>query len=253
MHLLLIDAMNLIRRVYAAVEDSEFAAEATRNKVIDIIGANVRGRKATHLLMVYEDQEPTWRHRIWPEYKAGRSPMPEALANDLSEMRADLERSGIHSYRMSGWEADDVVATVADRAARSGLQVTILSTDKGFCQLVSERISVLNHFDRFLWNEEAVHQRWGLAPAQLTDYWALCGDQTNHLPGVPGIGKKGAAQVLDLCGSLDHAIGWPEILPERLSNALGQGIPSAIRTRVLATLRTDLELGISLSSLRAKS
>ena len=67
MHLLLIDAMNLIRRVYAAVEDSEFAAEATRNKVIDIIGANVRGRKATHLLMVYEDQEPTWRHRIWPE------------------------------------------------------------------------------------------------------------------------------------------------------------------------------------------
>jgi protein Xni len=179
--------------------------------------------------------------------------MPEALAIELAALRTDLERTGIHTYEMSDWEADDVIATVADRAARSGLQVTILSTDKGFCQLVSERISVLNHFDRLLWDEETVRQRWGLAPDQLTDYWALCGDQTNHLPGVPGIGKKGAAQVLDVCGSLDRAIGWPDALPERQSTALGKGVSSAIRTRVLATLRTDLELGIRLSSLRAKS
>ena len=253
MHLLLIDAMNLIRRVYAAVEDSEFAAEATRNKVIDTIGANLHGRGATHLLMVFEDQEVTWRHHLWPEYKAGRLPMPDALASELAALRADLERNGIHTYQMSGWEADDVIATVADRAARSGLQVTILSTDKGFCQLVSERISVLNHFDRLLWDEETVRQRWGLAPDQLTDYWALCGDQTNHLPGVPGIGKKGAAQVLDACGTLDRAIGWPDALPERQSTALDKGLSSAIRTRVLATLRTDLELGIRLSSLRAKA
>jgi len=254
MHLLLIDAMNLIRRVYAAVEaggNPEFAAEATRSKVLDIIHGNARGRGATHWMMVFEHHDETWRHRLWPEYKLGRSPMPEQLARDLPVLRSYLSRNGVHCYDQTGWEADDIIATAAVRAAENGLKVSILSTDKGFCQLVTPHIEVINHFDRLLWNEEQVRERWGFSPQRLPDFWALCGDQTNHLPGVSGIGKKGAAQVLDQCGTLDVAMGWPDSLPEKQAKLLMKDQQAAIRTRVLATLRTDIELGVSLASLRA--
>lgn len=252
MQLLIIDAMNLIRRVYAAAEASEAAIDATCSRALSIIHSNAKRIKATHWLMVWEDHEATWRHRLWPEYKAGRVPMPEALAESLPDIRRYLEANGVHGYNLQGWEADDIIASVAARAAERAIGVTILSTDKGFCQLVSPVVQVLNHFDRLLWDVEQVKERWGADPHQLTDYWAICGDQTNHLPGVAGIGKKGAGEVLELCGSLDAALGWPDMLPERLRRLLLDGIQSAMQSRVLATLRTDVTVGLNLATLRAR-
>ncbi|MEK9765811.1 MAG: 5'-3' exonuclease H3TH domain-containing protein [Thalassolituus sp.] len=253
MQLLIIDAMNLIRRVYAAAEGSEAAFDATCSRALSIIHSNAKRIKATHWLMVWEDHETTWRHRLWPDYKAGRSPMPEALARCLPDIRRYLEANGVYGYNLSGWEADDIIASVAAKAAERAIGVTILSTDKGFCQLVSPVVHVLNHFDRLLWDVEQVRERWGAEPSQLTDYWALCGDQTNHLPGVAGIGKKGAGEVLEPCGSLDVALGWPEKLPERLRKLLSEDTQSALQSRVLATLRTDVTVGLNLGALRARS
>jgi protein Xni len=253
MHLLIIDAMNVIRRVYAAVEGNELADEATRTRSLGIIMSNLARLKATHLVMVFEHHDITWRHEIWPTYKEGRSPMPQALADDLASIRQYLESNGVHCYDQDGWEADDIIATIAVKAAERSLDVTILSTDKGFCQLVSPKIKVLNHFERLMWDEDQVRDRWGFIPSKLTDFWALCGDQTNHLPGVAGIGTKGAGQVLDACGSLDQAIGWPESVPQRYQKPLQEGIEFAMKTRVLATLRRDVPVGINLASLRAKA
>lgn len=250
MHLLLIDAMNLIRRVYAAAEGNELALEATQARALSIIDSNARKRDATHWLMVWEHQEETWRHRLWPEYKAGRSPMPETLAKGLAQVRSYLESNGVPGLDLHGWEADDLIASAAARAAERGMAVTILSTDKGFCQLVSPKVQVLNHFDRLLWDEQQVQDRWQASPHQLPDYWAMCGDQTNHLPGVSGIGAKGAGQILALCGSLDVALGWPDKLPPKQAASLEAGAMDAIRTRVLATLRQDVNLGLRLSQMR---
>jgi protein Xni len=251
MHLLIIDAMNLIRRVYAAVEGNELAAEATMTRSLAIIHGAASRSEATHWVMVFEDHHPTWRHDLWSEYKAGRSPMPEALEHILGDIRKYLEMNGVHTFNLSGWEADDIAATLAVKAGAAGLAVTLLSTDKGFCQLVNSSTRVLNHFDRLWWDEEQVRERWGFEPARLPDFWALTGDQTNHLPGVAGIGAKGAGQVLDSCQTLDRALAWPDLAPERYRKALKEGWQSALITRELARLRTDVPLGISLSALRA--
>ncbi|MDF1763645.1 MAG: 5'-3' exonuclease H3TH domain-containing protein [Oleibacter sp.] len=250
MHLLLIDAMNLIRRIYAAVEDNPAALEATESRALSIIHQVASNVQASHWLMVFEDHEPTWRHRLWPEYKAGRAPMPQILEQGLSTLRIGLERQGIHCHLASGWEADDVLATVASKASLHGLATTIVSTDKGFCQLVGPRIRVLNHFDHLVWDAEQVLQRWGFEPQRLPDFWGLCGDQTNHLPGVAGIGKKGAGHILDACRTLDVAIGWPELAPSRYQVALKEHADAALRSRELARLRVDVPLNLNLHDFR---
>lgn len=250
MKLLIVDAMNLIRRMYAAAQGNEMALEATQSRCLSVIGRNAEQIGATHLAMVFEQKCVTWRHDIWPEYKAGRPPMPEELEQGLDDMRRYFQQSGIFCLELAGWEGDDVVATLADKAAFAGLQVDILSTDKGFCQLVNPRLRVRNHFDRFSWDEQMVEQKFGLRPQQLPDFWALTGDSTNHLPGVDGIGPKTAGQLLDAHRTLDLVLYAREQCETRVRNALTEHWQAALLTRALATLRRDVPLGMNLHDLR---
>lgn len=250
MHLLIVDAMNLIRRIYAAAADSEMPLEATRSRCLAAIARNAQQGAATHVVMVFEEKCHTWRHALWPDYKAGRPPMPEALQQDLPELQRYFRQCGLYCLELSGWEGDDVVASLASKAAFAGLQVTILSTDKGFCQLVNGRLTVRNHFDRFSWDDEMVQQKFALKPQQLPDFWALTGDTTNHLPGVAGIGPKTAGQLLDRFGSLDVLLVQRQQCEGRVRQALEQYWEAALLTRVLATLRTDVPLGLNLHEFR---
>ncbi len=249
-HLLIIDAMNLIRRVYAVAEKSQASMEATESRCLSIITRNASESGATHLVVVFEEQVATWRHDLWPDYKKGRPPMPETLAQGLPVLRDHLMRQGIACVAVVPWEADDVIASLGTRAARAGVKVTVMSTDKGFCQLVSKHLSVYSHFDRRLYDLEGVKGYYGLAPECLTDFWALTGDTTNHLPGVPGIGPKTAGQLLDEFRNLDGMLVQLESLPERWRKSLESHWKDALLTRLLATLRTDVPLGVNLHDLR---
>lgn len=251
MKLLLVDAMNLIRRIYAAVESQAgIALEATQTRSLSIIRQVFEQLEATHVLVVFEKHEPTWRHALWPEYKAGRAPMPEHLERHLAEVEQYLQMNGLSCTRMSGWEADDVIASIADRAGRAGLDVLVLSTDKGFCQLINERIQVCNHFDRILMDEEAVRMKFGLKPNQLADFWGLSGDTTNHVPGIPGIGPKTAAHWLDQFGSLDRVLIAADQLFGRHQALVEEHWQQALLSRELVRLRTDLEAGVNLHQMR---
>jgi len=250
MQLLIIDAMNLIRRIYAAAEESETALEATRSHCLSVIVRNAEQIEATHVAVVFEQKCVTWRHEVWPDYKLGRPPMPEPLEHGLEDIRRYFQQAGITCIELAGWEGDDVVATLATKAAFAGLKVTVLSTDKGFCQLVNSRLSVRNHFDRYSWDELMVEQKFGLTPDQLPDFWALTGDSTNHLPGVPGIGAKTAGQLLDQHRSLDLLLAAHESCETRVRKALALHWPQALLTRALAKLRTDVPLGFNLHDLR---
>ena len=176
--------------------------------------------------------------------------MPESLAEQLPQLLQQLKNHGIPQIKIDGWEADDVIATMAVKGRHYGLQVTILSTDKGFCQLVDDSIRVRNHFDQITFDLETVRGRWGFEPHQLPDFWALTGDTTNHLPGVSGIGRKGAADIMSAAGNLNRAFAFPQLITDKQSQLLQQHWHSAILTRELATLSTNVPLTQKLSEFR---
>lgn len=252
MHLLIIDAMNLIRRMYAAMPEHDNKEEACMNRCINTIADNAKRLEASHCAIIFEKKEDTWRHAVWPEYKLGRSPMPEALEKVLPQFKAGFKTAGFFCFEFQHWEADDVIASLATKSAYNGLSSTIISTDKGFFQLVNQRIQVLNHFDRQLFNEEEVRARYSVEAQQLIDLLALTGDTTNNLPGIKGVGIKTATNLLTQYQDLDTLlINLPNLsLKPKLKEALEEQWRSALLTRKLARLVTDLPLGINLHDMR---
>ncbi len=120
------------------------------NRCINTIADNAKRLDATHCAIIFERKEPTWRHAVWPDYKLGRSPMPEALDKALEQFKKGFKTAGFYCFEFKHWEADDVIASLAVKSAYNGLPSTIISTDTVFLQLVSHRIPALNPFDHQL-------------------------------------------------------------------------------------------------------
>lgn len=251
MTLLLIDAMNLIRRIYAAqVDRSTDAIEQTLLLSQNAILKNIERCKATHAAIVFDGSELTWRHQLFPAYKADRKPMPEALANALPEFSQRFKKLGLACLLYPHYEADDVIATLAVKSAQHGAQVSIVSTDKGFMQIANEQISLFHHFDKRLLSIDDVEQQLGLKAHLLIDFLSLVGDTTNHVPGVPGIGPKTAGQLLDQFGDLDSVLIHSEALRGKLAQTLKDHYRVALLARKLVTLKLDCELDLNLHTLR---
>lgn len=251
MKLLLLDAMNLIRRIYAAQEKrSDDPVEQTYLLSQNAILKNVEESSATHVALVFDGSQPTWRHKVYDAYKADRKPMPDALAGGLAAYIQQYRQLGIPCVLYDDLEADDVIATLAVKVAQHGGRVRIVSTDKGFMQIASERISLYHHFEKRVLTVDDVQQQLGLLPSQLPDYLSLVGDSTNHVPGVPGIGPKHAGELLDLYGDLDSILIHSCEIKGRLGESLCEHYRLALFARKMVTLKTDCELGLNLQSLR---
>jgi protein Xni len=256
--LLLVDGLNLIRRVYAAQPgpDGPEKADGGRVSCAQSLERALREVEPSHALIVLEGAEPTWRHRLFPGYKAGHAPMPEALAAALPSYREAFAALGVNSFELAGNEADDVIATLAVKLAAAGGVAVILSTDKIFLQLLSDSIQVRDHFARRDFDRAFVAERFGVEPERLRDLLALAGDSTSSISGVPGVGPKTAAKLLAAHGSLDAileaAARGTAAAPftERLAATLVAHADDARLARRLLELRTELELGLNLMDLR---
>ena len=222
-HLLLIDALNLIRRLYAVQERPylplpDDVAEGTKTQIIRNTEAMLRQAllrlqqelQPSHALLVFDGRDSVWRKQLYPDYKANRKPMPAILAEALPQLKQQAADSGFNSVQQDDYEADDVIASIAVKMARHGQQVTIVSTDKGFLPLLSAQIHIYDAFARQHQTEEAVQQKFGVSTAQLVRYWSLVGDSTNNIPGVNGIGPKGAHDLLALGATLTDALEHPD-------------------------------------------
>jgi len=257
--LLLVDGLNLVRRVYAAQpgEDGPGRAEAGRGAAVQSLERALREVEPSHALAVFEGGEATWRHSLFPGYKEGHAPMPEALGAALPAYVAAFGELGVSSFELSGFEADDVVATLATKVAAAGGRAVILSTDKIYLQLLSERIGVRDHFARRDWDRLQVIERFGVAPERLVDLLALAGDATSGVQGVPGVGPKTASRWLARFDSLESLLaaarapaGSGAQLPPKLAAKLAAHADAARTARRLLALATDLELGLNLRDLR---
>jgi protein Xni len=250
--LLLVDALNLIRRVYAAQpgEDGPERVEGALASTIGSLRRALRECEPTHAVIVFEGEGPSWRLERYPAYKAGRTPMPGALKRALAGYKDAFLEEGFVSLGLPGLEADDVIATLAGKVALKGGDAVILSTDRTFLQLLSDRIRVRDHFRQRDLDRGFVIERYGVEPAQFVDFMALCGESTNNIKGVPGIGAKTAARLLAEFENLERLLSASATMKGRIGGSLRKHAEPVRLAKDLVTLRTDLDLGVNLKSFR---
>jgi len=260
MRILLIDGLNLIRRVYAAVPGEPGTPTHDEDALLSItrsVGRAVGDAGATHAICVMDSPGPGWRHEILPQYKAARPSMPDALTRVLPEIAGALEALGVPSVAVPDYEADDVLAGIAHKlAARPALHVIVLSTDKSMLSLLPLGVTVRHHFEQRDLGPAFVYERYGVAPEQLLDWMALVGDAGQGVPGAKGVGQKSASALLSRYADLD-AIFHADIDADRdNARALSAAQRDAGMVRLsrrLVTLRIDANAGINLQACRVKS
>ncbi len=248
--LYLIDTFAFIFRSYFANPRLKNGAAYTFTRLVLQL---LEKHKPTHLACVFDVSGPTFRHELYPEYKANRAEMPEELRPQIPLIRQLVEALSIPIVELQGYEADDVMATLAREAAEQGLPAVIVSPDKDLLQLVDDArgIQVLNTKDGEVWHDRAgVRERMGVWPEQVVDYLTIVGDASDNVKGVPGIGEKGAAQLLETFGSLAAILGAKEQLKPRQKAGLDEAASWLELTQRLVTVVQDLELPLHAQDLR---
>jgi DNA polymerase-1 len=194
---------------------------------------------------------PTFRDALVDDYKANRVAMPDDLAEQTAWVHEACEAMGVPVLTAAGYEADDVLGTLARRAVDAGYRVALVSIDKDFFQLVGEHISVYDPREDGQWFDAAgVKEKFGVVPSQVVDVLALVGDTSDNVAGVPGIGKKGAVDLVTQFGGLDGLLGHTDQLKPKQREALTTHREAALRSRELVTIRTDVPLDVDFDSLR---
>ena len=178
--------------------------------------------------------------------------MPDDLAEQISWVHEACEALGVPILTAPGYEADDVIGTVAARAAADGFEVAIVSIDKDFFQLVHDGVRVYDPREDGAWfDAQGVVEKFGVKPSQVVDVLALVGDTSDNVAGVPGVGKKGAVDLISAHGSLDALLdNAAELAQKKYREALIAHRADALQSRELVTIRTDVPLDVDLESLR---
>jgi DNA polymerase-1 len=199
-------------------------------------------------VVVAWDTRPTHRTEISEAYKEGRRPMPDLLQEQYPHFRPIVEAFGYRNLELEGWEADDVIATLATRADEAGIQTCVVSTDRDAFQLCSENVSLMmtprGVADVHVYTPERVELRYGVRPDQVPDFIGLKGDTSDNIPGIPGIGDKTAGQLIAQYGSLDEVIAHADELSPARGRAVREHADQARSSKLLATMRRDLPLDV---------
>jgi len=194
------------------------------------------------------DTRPTHREAISEEYKAERPPMPDLLREQFPYFRPLVEAFGYQNLEYEGWEADDVIATLATRADRAGIKTCVVSTDRDAFQLVSANVCLMmtprGVSDVHVYTPERVQARLGVPPEKVPDLIALKGDPSDNIPGIPGIGDKTAAELICRYGSLEAVLEHVDELSPARARAIREHADQARASKLLATMRRDLPLEV---------
>ena len=192
------------------------------------------------------DTRPVHRHEVSDTYKVDRRPMPDLLREQFPHFRPIVEAFGYRNLEFEGWEADDVIATLASRADEAGVKTTVVSTDRDAFQLVSENVALMmtprGVSDVHVYTPERVEARYGIRPDQIPDFIGLKGDTSDNIPGIPGIGDKTAGQLIAQYGSLEDVIEHADELTPARSKAIAENADQARQSKLLATMRRDLDI-----------
>ena len=247
--LFLVDGNNLAYRAYFALPEELATSEGfPTNALLGFVNMLFK------LLVDYQpkgvavawDTRPVHRLEAAEEYKAERRPMPDLLREQFPYFRPLVEAFGYRNLAFEGWEADDVIATLASRADAAEVKTCVVSTDRDAFQLCSDNVSLMmtprGVADVQVYTPERVEARYGVSPAQVPDFIGLKGDTSDNIPGVPGIGDKTAGQLIAQFGSLEEVIAHAAELSPARAKAISEHEDQARLSKQLATMRRDLDI-----------
>src|SRR4051794_6576466 len=257
--LLLLDGHSLAYRAFFALPIENFST-VTGQPTNAIYGFTamlinvLRDEKPTHLAVAFDRGEPTFRHEQYVEYKANRRETPDDFRSQLSLIFEVLDALGVRRLSAAGYEADDLIATLATQAAAEEMDVLIVTGDRDVLQLVSDRVTVLmtrrGISDMTRFTPETVAEKYGLTPAQYPDFAALRGDPSDNLPGIPGVGEKTATKWIAEFGSLQSLVDRVDEVKGKAGDALRANLSSVVLNRELTDLVKDVPLAQTPDTLR---
>ncbi|RUP38040.1 MAG: DNA polymerase I [Acinetobacter sp.] len=217
---------------------------------ISAIQKLMRRTQPTHMAVIFDTPEPTFRHKLSPIYKGDRPSMPEELSQQIPYLHALIKAQGIPLYSLPGAEADDIIGTLTKRALAEGHHVLISTGDKDMAQLVNEHVKLEDSFKERVLDEAGVLEKFGVHPHQIIDYLTLMGDASDGIMGVPGVGAKTAAKLLNEYGSLDNIIANADQLKGKISQNIKDNLDNIKIDHQLASIVCDLELNLDWHDLK---
>ena len=244
--LFLIDGSSYIYRAYYAIRHLSNSQGMATNAIYgftNMLLKVIRESQPDQLAVIYDSKGPTFRKDLYPEYKANRSAMPEDLVPQIPYIKRVVEAFNLPGIEKAGYEADDIIATLASKFAAKGMEVTVVTGDKDLMQIVSDRVCLLDTMKDKISGPAEVFERFGGAD-KVVEVQALAGDSSDNVPGVPGIGEKTAKALIDEFGDVETLLASLDQLKGKRRENLENFADQARLSKQLVTLITDLDLDV---------
>src|SRR6266851_8048440 len=257
----LIDSMShIFRAFYAPLANRAAPLANSKGQVTqavfiftNMLRKLIQDEQPKYIAAIFESKEKTFRHETFTDYKANRQEMPDDLASQLPYIKRLCEAYNVPMISVSGFEADDVIGALAVQAAEKNLQAVIVSNDKDMCQLVRDPLIVCMRQNSQVikrkepvpaieWCDEAwVEKKFGVPANKLVDLLGLMGDSIDNIPGAPGVGPKGAVQIVQQFGSIENALaGWETVKHKTYRESLRDNADLVRKSRELAEIKVDI-------------
>lgn len=256
--LYLIDGSSYIFRAYFGIRQFLSTSKGFPTNAlygfINMLQKVVKDEKPDYLAVAFDSKEKTFRHEMYADYKANREAPPEDLAKQFPYFEPLVQAYNIHGVRVPGYEADDIIGTLAEKAAKEGFKVVIVSGDKDMMQLISPDIRMLDTMKNKWFGVEEVEEKFGVTPDRVIDVMGLMGDSSDHIPGVKGVGPKTASELIRKFGSIQKLYERiDEVDKVKLREKLVQDKEMAFLSRQLVTINTAVKLEGGIEDLKFKS
>lgn len=252
--LYLIDGSSYVFRAYYGVKQelstsSGFPTNAVHG-FTNMLLKFLKEYEPEYLAVVFDSKGEVFRNEIYPEYKANRGEPPESLELQFPRIFEVVEAFSIPVVRMEGYEADDLMGTIAAANGHGDSKVVLVTGDKDFCQLVSENVTLIDTMKGKSTGIREVREKYGIGPEQMTDFFALMGDKVDNVPGVRGVGEKTASVLISDYGDLDGVYGNLADIKPRVAGLLEEHRDDAYMSRELVTIKTDVAVETGIESFR---